>query len=181
MAYTPNTRYASNDALKCDFGDRFIQSLEDQISLHKKQQYEQDGQLKRLCTRIAHLERQLKEVECSRCHKPAHGHLSCWDRDNLAYEQQKRIQEKLLKGPACNACRLQKRKCDRQRPSCSYCVKQHRKKPEHPECTYPEKKRRIGDEIAIAEGAYQEMPLSPSTASSTKQEESPSICNTYII
>jgi hypothetical protein len=53
-----------------------------------------------------------------------------------------------LLGPACgnekfnaDGCRIRKRKCDRQKPFCSYCMKLSKANSGNPPCTYPQHKQ----------------------------------------
>jgi hypothetical protein len=131
-----------------DYKDRYIQSLEDQIGLYKKHQQTHELQLQKLYTRISELEAQLHSAECSRCLTafPNCQKLvceECLSREHQFDSLQKAIhQERSHDGPACDGCRMRKRKCDRARPHCSYCVKLHRNQPGLPQCTYPDRKRK---------------------------------------
>ncbi|KAJ3275211.1 hypothetical protein HDV01_000936 [Terramyces sp. JEL0728] len=52
-------------------------------------------------------------------------------------DQMKAMDESRASGPACDGCRTRKRKCDRAKPHCSYCVKLHKGNDGNPPCTYP--------------------------------------------
>ncbi|KAJ3255037.1 hypothetical protein HK103_006657 [Boothiomyces macroporosus] len=52
-------------------------------------------------------------------------------------DQMRAMDESRASGPACDGCRTRKRKCDRAKPYCAYCVKLHKGNEGNPPCTYP--------------------------------------------
>ncbi len=155
----------AKNSQELDLKNRYIQSLQDQILLHKEQQLSHDAQVKELHTRIAHAESLLRALQCSRCSTlpTSENRLVCPD---CVAEETLHIRQ-ALEGPACNTCRIRKRKCDRKTPRCSSCVNLHGSRPGVPDCTYPDKKRKAPVVDHIESHKRCREPLSPTSPQRT--------------
>jgi hypothetical protein len=131
--------------LHYDYKDRYIESLETQIHLYR--------------TKIDELEQLVSSVNCYKCHNAPllyprkYACQTCSEQENVPATQLAPLPAApvapapRLKGPACDACRIRKRKCDRGRPFCSHCIKLHKNKPGLPNCHYPESKTKLSDSV----------------------------------
>jgi hypothetical protein len=123
--------------------DRHIQILQDQIYWHRKRQEENDVQLQSLYERIDELEHRISNVTCFKCHCRALQQPSRVVCEGCVVVQEnsepvvaESTRNYRLEGPACEACRFRKRRCDRQRPHCSFCVGLHKNMEGEPNCVY---------------------------------------------